>query len=141
MWKKTKFRNRHNMEIVYTTFPSLLTGVFVGATLWMSTVVLRLGPIQGSGSGFWSDHRVLTRSLDRPVQLFLKKSKRYRFSKKNKKSTGCNRVLSGHWSTRRVTPGFSFLHFFFNRPGSGLGSRVDPPSRVSKLWCLLLVWC
>jgi hypothetical protein len=34
------------MEIVYTTFPSLLTGVFVGATLWMSTIVLRPDPIQ-----------------------------------------------------------------------------------------------
>jgi hypothetical protein len=48
-----------------------------------------------------------------PGQFFFKKKlKRHRFSKKNKKqkqkSTGCNRVFD------RVTPGFSFLYFFFN---------------------------
>jgi hypothetical protein len=140
MWKKTKFRNRHNMEIVYTTFPSLLTGVFVGATLWMSTIVLRPDPIQNLDFKFWPDYRVLTRSPDRSGELFKKKSKRHPFSKKTKKSTSCNQVLPG----RRVNPpGFPFLYFFFNPTGFQLRIPGQPakPGRISKLWYLLLVWC
>jgi hypothetical protein len=56
-------------------------------------------------------------------QNFLK-LKRRRFSKKNKKQklTGCNRVFD------RVTPGFSFLYFFFNL--ARFQPRVNPPGRA-----------
>jgi hypothetical protein len=43
------------------------------------TIVLRPGLIQGPGSGFWRDHRIGW------VNSFFLKSKRRRFSKKNKK--------------------------------------------------------
>jgi hypothetical protein len=51
-----------------------------------------------------------------------------------KKSTGCNRVFD---RVNRVTPGFSFLYFFFNSAQFQLRvGRVpgDPPGRVSKLY-------
>jgi hypothetical protein len=54
-------------------------------------------------------------SLLAGLVLFCFKSKQHRFSKKNKKkqkSTGLQPGLAG--STRRVTPGFFFVRFFFN---------------------------
>jgi hypothetical protein len=59
------------------------------------TIVLRPSPVQGPGSGFWLGHRV-----GRVNSFFKKKSKRRRFSKKNKTKKNksqrvCNRVLPG----------------------------------------------
>jgi len=116
------------MEIVYTTFPSLLTGVFVGATLWMST---RSDPIQNLDFKFWPDYRVLTRSPDRSGELFKKKSKRRRFSKKNQKINELQPGLAGSsgqpTGLHRVFPSFIFSS---TRPDSSSGSQVNPPSRA-----------
>ena len=91
------------------------------------------GPVQGPGSGFWAGHQV-----GRVNSFFIKKSKRHRLVKKTKVN-GFATGLAG--STRwviRVTPGFSFSHFFFNPPrfqprvGRVLG-RPTGPGQVSKL--------
>jgi hypothetical protein len=67
----------------------------------LGRIVLRpgpvAGPVQGPGSRFWSGHRVLTGSPDRPGQLFFFKSKRRRFSKKTKKIK-VNGFATGFWS-------------------------------------------
>ena len=97
---------------------------------WMTviaTIVLRHGLVQGSGSWFWPDQ-------------FFFKSKRRRFSKKNKKNKSqliCNRVLTG---SCRVNPpgqpghiGFFLPSFFLQLgpvPVPGPGSRVDPPGQA-----------
>jgi len=81
-------------------------------------IVFRPDQVQGLGSGFW---------LGWPCQFF--KSKRHCFSKKQK-STGCKRVFD---RVNRIAG--SHQVFSSTRPGSTPGSRVDPPSQVSKL-CL-----
>jgi len=80
-------------------------------------MVLRPGPVQGPGSGFWPGHRVIE-------SVLFKKSQRV-----------CNRVLSGQ-PGRRVTLGFSFPCFFFNpaRVQPQVPGRPAMPDRVSKLW-------
>jgi hypothetical protein len=63
--------------------------------------------------------------FDRVIgSIFLKKSKRHCFSKKNKSQRVATRFLTGsyrvNWiagSTSRVTQGFSFPCFFFNLAG------------------------
>jgi hypothetical protein len=110
------------------------------------TKVLRPGPVQGSGSGFWPDHQVW------PGQFFKKKSKRRRFSKKKKKQkkTKVNGFVTGSCrvtgSTRRVTPGFFFPRFFVNpalfRPRVGrVPGRPAGSGRVSKLCLSQLELC
>jgi len=84
------------------------------------------------------EFRVLTGSSGRPNQFFfLKKSKRRRFSKKNKKIIKVNGFATGSWPGRRVNPpgqlghaGF-FLPLFFLQP-----SPVPAPDRlVFRLTC------
>jgi hypothetical protein len=80
-------------------------------------IVFRPGPVQGPGSGFWPGHRVAR------VNFF--KSKRRRFSKKNKSQPVATRFLT---ESCRVTPSYSFPYFFFNL--ARFQPRVDPPGRA-----------
>jgi len=103
--------------------PNLTSDKLSCAWVTFRTKVLRPGPVQGSGSGFW------------PGQFFKKKSKRRRFSKKKKqKSTGLSPGLAGSpgrpAGSHRVFPSPVFSSTW---PGSGpgsAGSQVDPPGRT-----------
>jgi len=107
----------------------------------ISPKVLRPGPVQGSGSGFWPGHRVWP---GRPGQFFKKKNQNdvvlvKKKTKANGFVTGSCQVSRVTGSTRRVTPGFSFPRFFVNparfRPRVGrVPGRPAGPGRVSKLW-------
>jgi len=99
------------------------------------TILLKLEPVQDLSFKFWLGYKVLTELAG----LFFFKSKRRRFSKKKQKKqklTGLQSGLAG--STRRITPGFSFPHFFFNsaqfQPRVGrIPDRPARPVRISKL--------
>jgi hypothetical protein len=58
--------------------------------------------------------------------------------KQKKKSTGCNRVLPGHWVNLPGRPGHDFFYFFINSVRfhllvSRVPGRSAGPDRVSKL--------
>ena len=76
-------------------------------------IVFRPGPVQGPCSGFWPGHWVAR------VNYFFSNQNDVVLVKKKQKATGCNRVFD---RVNRVTPGFSFSHFFFTWPGSSPGS-------------------
>jgi hypothetical protein len=94
----------------------------------ISPKVLRPGPVQGSGSGFWPGLRVWP---GRPGQFFKKKNQNdVVLVKKNKSQRVCHRVLTGSAGSHRVFPSPVFSS---TRPGSSpgsAGSRVDPPGRA-----------
>ena len=76
--------------------------------------------------------------------IFFLKSKRRCFSKKKKKSTGCNQVFDRVLPGQPGTSGFFFPYFFFNparfQPRIGR-SRVNPPGRAEfqKYASMLLI--
>ena len=83
------------------------------------------GQVQDSDFKFWSSHRVLIR-LAGSISIF-KKIQNGVVLEKKQKSTGCNWVTR---STCRVGRVMIFPIFLLTRPGSSLGSQVDPPGRA-----------
>jgi hypothetical protein len=71
--------------------------------------------IQGSGFEFWLDHWAVRVNF-----IFLKKSKRHRFSKKIK----VNGFFTRSCRFNQVTPGFKFSYFFLNP--AWFQPRIDP---------------
>jgi hypothetical protein len=82
-------------------------------------IVLRLGPIQGSGFRFWLSHRVSSVFLNQNDVVLVKKQK----------STGLQPDLDQGfpgYSGRQVTSSFFFPCFFFN--------PAQFQSRLAKSW-------
>jgi hypothetical protein len=105
--------------------------------------VFKPGPVKALVPGFDQVTRV---NSD-----FFKKSKRSRFSKKNKKSTGCNRVFdrvlpgqSGRWVNQPGHTGFWLFLFFLKpspvlalgRPGPGSTRRAEPGFKTISIGTL-----
>jgi hypothetical protein len=113
-------------------FKNFCVFIFVIFLVLLPSIVFKLGPVQGPGSGFWPGHRV-----GRIIPYLKKIQNGVVLVKKKQKKTKINGLQPSFWPGVSGSAGshriMTFHIFSSTRPGfshGSAGSQVDPSGRA-----------